>query len=97
MIGSLLYLTVSRYDIMFSVYLCTRFQSCPKESHLLAVKRIFCCLSQTTDLDLEYLRGTHVDLTCYSNADFAIYKADKKSISITCHFLGHSFVSWVSK
>ena len=41
MIGSLLYLTTSRPDIMFSVCLCARFQSCPKESHLLAVKMIF--------------------------------------------------------
>ena len=38
MIGSLLYLTASRPDIMFSVCLCARFQSCPKESHLLAIK-----------------------------------------------------------
>ncbi|KAI5653726.1 hypothetical protein M9H77_30913 [Catharanthus roseus] len=40
MIGSLLYLTVSRPDIMFVVCLCARFQACPKESHLIAVKRI---------------------------------------------------------
>lgn len=40
MIGSLLYLTASRPDIMFSVCMCARFQSCPKESHLKAVKRI---------------------------------------------------------
>jgi hypothetical protein len=41
MIGSLLYLTASRADIMFSVFLCARFQSCPKESQSVAVKRIF--------------------------------------------------------
>ncbi|GKU89231.1 hypothetical protein SLEP1_g3397 [Rubroshorea leprosula] len=41
MIGSLLYLTASRPDIMFSVCLCARFQACPKESHLIAVKRVF--------------------------------------------------------
>ena len=40
MIGSLLYLTASRLDIMYSVCLCARFQSCPKESHLSVVKRI---------------------------------------------------------
>ena len=40
MIGSLHYLTASRPDIMFSIYLCARFQFCPKESHLIAVKRI---------------------------------------------------------
>ena len=41
MIGSLLYLTASRPNIIFSVCLCARFQACPKESHLSAVKRIF--------------------------------------------------------
>ena len=40
MIGSLLYLTTGRPGIMFSVCLCARYQSCPKESHLLAVKKI---------------------------------------------------------
>jgi Reverse transcriptase (RNA-dependent DNA polymerase) len=47
MIGSLLYLTASRSDIMFSVCFCARFQSNPKESHLKAVKRI-----------LKYIKGT---------------------------------------
>ncbi|KAH9783348.1 Integrase catalytic domain-containing protein [Citrus sinensis] len=97
MIGSLLYLTASRPDIMFSVCLCARFQSCPKESHMLAVKRIFRYLIGTINLGLWYPRGTHIDLTCYSDADFAGYKVDRKSTSGTCHFLGHSLVSWFSK
>jgi len=45
--GSLLYLTTSRLDIMFSVYLCAKFQAKPKESHYMAAKRI-----------LKYLKGT---------------------------------------
>jgi len=40
MIGSLLYLAASRPDIMFSMCLCVRFQSYPKESYLIAVKHI---------------------------------------------------------
>ena len=96
MISSLLYLTVSRLDIMFNVYLYARFQSCPKESHLL-VKRIFRYLSGTIDIGLWYPRGTHIDLTCYSDADFAGHKVNRKSTSGTCHFLGHSLVSWFSK
>ncbi|XP_072090603.1 secreted RxLR effector protein 161-like [Arachis hypogaea] len=40
MIGSLMYLTSSRPDIIQSVGVCSRFQSKPKESHLSAVKRI---------------------------------------------------------
>ena len=97
MIDSLLYLTVSKPDIMFSIYLCARFQSCPKESHLLAVKRIFRYLSGSIDLGFWYSRGTHINLTCYSDAYFAGYKVDRKSTSGTCHFLGHLLVSWFSK
>ena len=48
MIGSLLYLTASRPNIMFSVCMCARFQANPKETHLIAIKRI-----------LRYLKHTH--------------------------------------
>ncbi|KAK2428633.1 putative mitochondrial protein [Trifolium repens] len=49
MIGSLLYLTASRPDILYSVCLCARFQSDPREPHLTAVKRIFRYLKGTTN------------------------------------------------
>jgi len=57
MIGSLLYLTASRPYILFSVCLCTRFQSDPRESHLTAVKRIFWYLKGTTNLRLLYRKS----------------------------------------
>ncbi|GKE92957.1 retrovirus-related pol polyprotein from transposon TNT 1-94 [Tanacetum coccineum] len=52
MIGSLLYLTASRPDIMFGVCLCARFQKDPKTSHLEAVKHIFRYIKVTTHLGL---------------------------------------------
>ena len=97
MIGSLLYLTASRPDIMFSVCLCARFQSCPKESHLSAVKRIFKYLAGTIEIGLWYPKFTTFDLVGYSDADFAGCKVDRKSTSGTCHFLGNSLISWHSK
>ncbi|KAJ9552907.1 hypothetical protein OSB04_016952 [Centaurea solstitialis] len=54
MIGSLLYLTTSRPDIMFSTCLCARFQSNPKESHLSVMKRILRYLKKTLTLGLWY-------------------------------------------
>ena len=45
MIGSLLYLTTSRLDIMFSVCMCARFQANPKEAHLVAIKKSLGTLS----------------------------------------------------
>ncbi|GJZ78937.1 retrovirus-related pol polyprotein from transposon TNT 1-94 [Tanacetum coccineum] len=58
MIGSLLYIMASRPDIMFSVYLCARFQEAPKTSHLEAVKRIFRYIKGTMHLGLWYPKGT---------------------------------------
>ncbi|GKB88329.1 putative ribonuclease H-like domain-containing protein [Tanacetum coccineum] len=52
MIGSLMYLTASRPDIMFAVCACARFQVSPKSSHLLAVKRIFRYLKGKPSLGL---------------------------------------------
>ena len=54
MIGSLLYLTASRPDIMFSVCMCARFQANPKETHLIAVKRILRYLKHTPSIGLWY-------------------------------------------
>ena len=71
MIGSLLYLTASRPDIMMSVCLCARFQANPKESHLRAVKRILRYLSKTRDHGLFYPKECPFELVSYSDADSA--------------------------
>ncbi|KAG8652052.1 hypothetical protein MANES_06G057550v8 [Manihot esculenta] len=97
MIESFLYLTASRPDIMFFVCLCARFQSCPKESHLHAVKRILRYLNGSLHLGLWYPRSTSFSLCSYSNADFAGSILDRKSTSGTCQLLGQSLVSWCSK
>ena len=52
MIGSLMYLTASRPDILFATSLCARFQSDPREFHLTMVKRIFGYLKGTNNLCL---------------------------------------------
>ncbi|KAJ9545329.1 hypothetical protein OSB04_025036 [Centaurea solstitialis] len=97
MIGSLLYLTASRHDIMYSTCLCARYQAEPKESHLTAVKRIFRYLKGTPNLGLWYSKDSGFDLTAYSDSDFAGCKIDRKSTTGGCHLLGGKLVSWTSK
>jgi hypothetical protein len=97
MIGSLLYLTASRPDIMFSVCMCARFQANPKESHLIAVKRIIRYLKLTPSIGLWYPKGARFELVGYSDSDYAGCKVDRKSTSGGCHLLGRSLVSWSSK
>nr|KAJ0192955.1 hypothetical protein LSAT_V11C800440770 [Lactuca sativa] len=97
MIGSLLYLTASRPDIMFGTILCARFQANPKESHLMAVKRIFRYLKGTQNLALWYPRDSAFELYGYTDSDYAGCNLDKKSTSGGCHFLGNRLISWSSK
>ncbi|XP_068486632.1 secreted RxLR effector protein 161-like [Phaseolus vulgaris] len=97
LIGSLLYLTTSRPNIMFVVCLCARFQCCPKESHLKVAKRILKYLNGTISMGLWYPSHSHIHLVGYSDSDFAGCKLDRKSTSGTCHLLGSSLISWHSK
>jgi hypothetical protein len=90
MIGSLLYLCASRPDIMLSVCMCARFQSDPKECHLVAVKRSLRYLVATPCFGIWYPKGSNFDLIGYSDSDYAGCKVDRKSTSGTCQFLGRS-------
>jgi hypothetical protein len=93
MIGSLLYLTASRLDIMFSVCMCDQFQANPKKDHLRAVKRILRYLKHTPSIGLWYPKGATFDLIGYSDSDYADCKIDRKSTFGGCHLLGRSLVS----
>ncbi|GJU97395.1 retrovirus-related pol polyprotein from transposon TNT 1-94 [Tanacetum coccineum] len=97
MIGSLLYLTASRPDIMFSVCLCARFQGAPKTSHLEAVKRIFRYIKGTSHLGLWYPKGTGLETIVYADSDHAGDYVDRKSTSGVCTFIGCCLTSWMSK
>nr|GEW75592.1 integrase, catalytic region, zinc finger, CCHC-type, peptidase aspartic, catalytic [Tanacetum cinerariifolium] len=70
MIGSLMYLTASRPDIMFVVCAYARHQVIPKECHLHAVKRIFRYLKGHPKLGLWYPKESPFDLVAYSDNDY---------------------------
>nr|GFB40603.1 putative ribonuclease H-like domain-containing protein [Tanacetum cinerariifolium] len=97
MIGSLMYLTSSRPDIMFAVCACARFQVTPKVSHLNAVKRIFRYLKGKPLLGLWYPKDSPFDLVAYPDSDYAGASLDRKSTTRGCQFLGCRFISWQCK
>ncbi|GJR21028.1 putative ribonuclease H-like domain-containing protein [Tanacetum coccineum] len=99
MIGSLMYLTASRPDIMFTVCACARFQVTPKTSHLLAIKRIFRYLKGKPTLGLWYSRDSLFELVAYTNSDYARATQDRKSTTrdlLTKGFDGGRFQYLVS-
>ncbi|GJW16405.1 hypothetical protein Tco_0020538 [Tanacetum coccineum] len=97
MIGSLMYLTASRPDIMFVVCACARFQVTPKVSHLHVVKRIFRYLKGQPKLGLWYPRDSPFDLEAFSESDYAGASLDRKSTTGGCQFLGKRLISWQCK
>jgi hypothetical protein len=90
MIGSLLYLTISRSDIMFSVRMCTRFQASSRASHLKAVKRILRYLKYTPNVGLWYPKGSQFELIGYSDSDYAGCKVIERALRTHVNYLeGH--------
>ncbi|GJS41305.1 putative ribonuclease H-like domain-containing protein [Tanacetum coccineum] len=81
MIGSLMYLTASRPDIMFAVCACAWFQVTPKTSHFNVVKRIFRYLKGQPKLGLWYPRYSPFELEAFFDSDYAGASFDRKFIT----------------
>nr|GEZ05519.1 putative ribonuclease H-like domain-containing protein [Tanacetum cinerariifolium] len=97
MIGSLMYLTASRPDIMFAICTCARFQVTSKVSHLQAMKRIFRYLKGQPKLGLWYSMDSPFDLEAFSDSDYVGASLDRKSTTGGCQFLGKKLISWQCK
>jgi hypothetical protein len=97
MVGSFLYSTTTRLDIMQVVGIVGRFQSSPEETHLKIVNRTFRYLQGTPELGLWYPKDKDFNLTAYTDADWASSIDDRKSTSGGEFFLGKSLVAWSRK
>nr|GEV54227.1 putative ribonuclease H-like domain-containing protein [Tanacetum cinerariifolium] len=95
MIGSLMYLTSSRPDIMFVVCACARFQVTPKVSHLNAVKRIFRYLKGKPYLGLWYPKDSPFDLVAYSDSDYAVVATSSTKAEYVAAASGCAQVLWM--
>ncbi|GJU34416.1 retrovirus-related pol polyprotein from transposon TNT 1-94 [Tanacetum coccineum] len=97
MVGSLMYLTASRPDLVFAVCMRARYQASPTKKHLEALKRFFRYLRGTINWGLWYPKDTTMALTAYANADYAGCQDTRRSTSGSAQFLRDKLVSWSSK
>ncbi|GJX33263.1 hypothetical protein Tco_0243118 [Tanacetum coccineum] len=97
MIGSRMYLTSSRPDLIYVVCLCARYQAMPTEKHLNAVKRIFRYIKGTINMGLWYSKDTGMSMIAYADADHAGCQDTKRSTSGSAQFLGDKLLSWSLK
>nr|GEU53665.1 ribonuclease H-like domain, reverse transcriptase, RNA-dependent DNA polymerase [Tanacetum cinerariifolium] len=97
MIGSLMYLTASRPDIMFAVSTYLWHQVTPTTSNLEVVKKIFKYLKGQPKLGLWYPKESLLVLEAYSDSNYAGANKDRKSTTGGCQFLGRRLISWQCK
>nr|GFB20084.1 retrovirus-related Pol polyprotein from transposon TNT 1-94 [Tanacetum cinerariifolium] len=101
MIGSLIYLTSSRPDLVFVVCMCDQYQAKPTNKHLHALKRIFRYLKGTINMGLWYSKDSCITLTAYADTDHAgyydlkfnkipLYYDNKSAIALCCNNVQHS-------
>jgi len=97
LVGSLMYLTVTRPDLMYVVSLISRFMTSPTELHLQAAKRVLRYLKGTMDLGIFYQKKGNGELVAYTDSDYAGDVDDRKSTSGYVFLLSEGAVSWSSK
>ncbi|XP_051140121.1 secreted RxLR effector protein 161-like [Andrographis paniculata] len=97
LIGSLLYLTATRPDILFATSFLSRFLQEPSQIHFAAASRILRYLKGTLDYGLMYKSSLHSDLVSYCDSDWAGSLDDRKSTSGCVFQLGANTCSWISK
>ncbi|PNX61631.1 gag-pol polyprotein, partial [Trifolium pratense] len=97
LVGSLVYLTITRPDFGYAVHVVSRFVVSPTIVHWAAVLRILRYLRRTQFQSLLFPSSSSLELRAYSDADWTADPTDRKSTTGFCIFLGDSLVSWKSK
>lgn len=97
LVGSLNYLTTTRPDISYSVSILSQYMAKPLESHWIAAKKVLRYLKGTVNFGLMYADNCNVELTGYSDSDWARNPNDRKSTSGYAFNIGSGVMSWSSK
>ncbi|XP_056173615.1 uncharacterized mitochondrial protein AtMg00810-like [Syzygium oleosum] len=96
-VGSLMYLTATRPDIMYSMSLINRYIENPTKMHLLVAKRILRYLQGTRDFGLFYNKGEKSNVLGFTDSDYAGDQDDRRSTSGYAFMFGTGAISWSSK
>ncbi|KAK9077208.1 hypothetical protein SSX86_005544 [Deinandra increscens subsp. villosa] len=97
MVGSLMYLTVTRPDLMYGVGLISRYMSDPREEHMALAKRILRYVKGTWNYGLKYTKQEPWKLMVYTDSDYAGDEEDRKCTSGYAFLLSGSAICWSSR
>ena len=96
-VGSLVYLGVTRPDISHSVHILSQFVSAPTQLHYTHLLRVLRYLRGTISRRLFFPRSSSLQLQAYCDATWASDSSDRRSLSAFCVFLGGSLIAWKTK
>ena len=97
LVGSLIYLTVTRPDISYAVHVVSQFMAAPRSPYYAVVLRILRYLKGTIFDGLHFSSHSSLTLQAYSDADWASDPTDRRSTTSYCFLPGDSLISWRSK
>ena len=97
LVGSLIYLNVTRPDISYAIHVVSQFMAAPESPHYAVVLRIFRYLKGTIFNGLHFSSHSSLTLQAYSDADWAGDPTDRRSTTGYCFLLSDSLISWRSK
>ena len=97
LVGDLQYLVLTRPEIAFAVHKLSQYVTALTLQHIMACKRVLRYLKETMDYGLKFSAGGKMEITGFTDADWACDIDDRKSIGAYCIYFGNNLVSWSSK
>lgn len=97
LVGSLLYLTATRPDIMYATSLLSRYMHNPSQTHFGVAKRVLRYIKGTLDFGILYEKNVGAKLIGFCDSDWAGCVDDMRSTSGYAFSFGSGVFSWASK